>query len=191
MITLQQQAGEVRPIPLVERPPLGYLPRIYNMPGNVAGIYRQLPKGVILHGSRSGSNQSTQAEFTGTANYATNPAHGLGWTATVGDDVVAIHMPADRWGWNARAASDDFLAVEFAQPTMDRPISDAQVRAFCWLFKQWQTYWGQQLPLYFPTHAEVEKLGLTGSNDGKTDVFPWKDPRAEELRARIYERLKA
>lgn len=150
----------------------------------MAAAFTAIPQGVILHGSRSGSGNDTAAEYRGTANYAASGIE-LGWNATIGDDIYAIHMPCDRWGWNARAASQRYLAVEFAQATADRPISDAQVNAFChWFEKEARRVW-PGLALVFPTHAELPE----GQGDGKTDVFPRGDQRADELRARIVARL--
>jgi len=152
-----------------------------------AGAFATQPQGVILHSSRSGSGNDTAAEYRGTVAYAETGAGGqdLGWNATIGDDIYAVHFPCDRWGWNARAASQHYLAVEFAQATADLAISDAQVNAFChWLQKQALARW-PGLPLVFPTHAELPE----GVADGKSDVFPKEDPRADELRARIMARL--
>lgn len=151
--------------------------------GTVSGRFSTTPAGVILHGSRSGSQNTTRQEYEGTKRYA---ASGIdyGWSATIGDDVYCIHMGFDRWGWNARGASQRYLAVEFAQATVDRPISDAQVRAFAHFFLEARKFW-PQLPAYFPTHAELAE----GVMDGKTDVFPRGDPRTEELRARIHRAL--
>ena len=157
-----------------------------------AGSYGSTPRGVILHGSRSGrAGTPKDVEYRGTASYErTNrlPEGGkLGWTATIGDGVVAVHLDPRTWGWNARAASSRYLAVEFAQATRDEPISDGQVDAFCaWYLTRARAAW-PDLPASFPTHAEVERSGETGARDGKDDVFP--DARADELRARILARL--
>lgn len=125
----------------------------------------------------------------GTANYAASGIE-LGWNATVGDDEVALHMGFNEWGWNARASSDDYLGVEFAQPTVDRPISDGQVRAFVWFYQQARFRWSS-LANNFPTHADLDgTAGYGGYHDGKTDVFPRGDPRTDELVARINKRLE-
>lgn len=164
-------------------PPL-YTPNIYSKPGAVAGRFSTMPQGVILHGSRSGRPQPTAAEFWGTANFATTTD--LGWNATIGDDGVAFHIPPTQWGWNARGASSKYLATEFAQPTVNDPISDAQVNAFCFWFMESRETW-PALPLFFPSHAELPE----GKLDGKSDVFPVGDARADDLRARIRERLSS
>lgn len=167
-----------------------YTPRVVlHARGNTAGDYARPPRGVILHGSRSGLRQPLDREFYGTVGYAGQERHGLGWTATIGEDMIALHMTPAYWGWNARKASSLYLAVEFAQPTVNDPITDGQVRAFCWAFRSiWQVYW-PSLPLVFPTHAELDVDGVTGKLDGKSDVFPYGDARADELRARIARRL--
>jgi hypothetical protein len=145
--------------------------------------------GVILHGSRSGASHSIHNEFVGTADYAVNEPGGLGWNATIGADEIAVHMRLSQWGWNARAASSRFFGVEFAQASVNDPIVDGQVRAFCWFVQQARALW-PNLPLYFPTHAELDGTPIYGGyHDGKTDVFPKNDPRTEDLRHRIAVRL--
>lgn len=154
--------------------------------GNVAGTFTGTPSGVILHGSRSGQSQYTiEQEYTGTVNYVRGGAGGeLGWHATVGDRKITVHMAPNQWGWNARAASSKYIAVELAQAVEAHDITDGQITALVWYIKEVQkTY--PNLPLNFPTHAELEKRGETGKIDGKTDVFSNGSPRADELRARI------
>lgn len=144
-------------------------------------------KGIILHGSRSGrADYDTADEFASTVRYVLGGASGLGWHVTIGDDEVAHHIDPWYYGWNARAASLHYLAVEFAQPLADRPISDAQVRAFCWWLEHYVWPSVPNFPLYMPTHAEVERSGETGVIDGKNDVFPYGSAEANELRERIY-----
>lgn len=152
--------------------------------GVVAGKFASAPTSVILHGSRSGSGNNTEQEYQGTSNYAMNEPGGLGWNATIGDGKYCMHMNMDQWGWNARGASQKYLGVEFAQATADLPISDAQVEAFCAFFAEAKKTW-PNLGTDFPTHAELPE----GIADGKSDVFPIHDPRADELRARIMARL--
>jgi hypothetical protein len=157
---------------------------IRGKPGTIAGVFSQTPSGVILHGSRSGvRGRLLYAEFEGTANYAVNEPNGLGWNATIGHDAIALHMPYDRWGWNARAASRRYLAVEFAQPVEDVAITDGQVRACAWFIKQARSRW-PNLPMFMPTHAELDGVE-TGAFDGKSDVFSRESPRADALRKAI------
>jgi hypothetical protein len=152
-----------------------------------AGTLSVVPLGVILHGSRSGrASNPLHAEYAGTANWEVNNPDSLGWHATIGEGEVAIHMDAKHWGWNARSpASQMYLAVEFAQPTVANPISDLQVKAFCDWYRLYVLPVWPSIPRDFPTHAEVENWGQTGAHDGKTDVFPYLDARADELRHRI------
>ncbi|TAK33529.1 MAG: hypothetical protein EPO21_13210 [Chloroflexota bacterium] len=117
--------------------------------------------------------------------YVRNGADGKGWNVTIGDDELVEHFSVDAWGWHARAASGLYLGAEFAQPTVDHPISDAQVRAFAWWFvHRVQPRW-PGISYEFPTHVEVEARGETGRKEGHTDVFPLGDPRVDDLRARI------
>jgi hypothetical protein len=158
--------------------------------GQVAGRFSKQPKGVVLHGSRSGTSNSSNQEFDGTRNWAKNNPSGLGWNVTVGENRISIHLTPDEWGWHARAASDDYLSVEFAQATAKVPITDGQIHTFVWwlkehVFKRWP-----DMPWHFPTHAEVERWGETGATDGKTDVFPFGDSRNDDLRNKVYALLK-
>jgi hypothetical protein len=166
--------------------PTMYTPHIDHDRGTVAGQYSIAPRGVILHGSRSGlDGRTVQAEYDATRRYAASGIE-LGWNITVGDDALSLHMSPREWGWNARAASRHYLACEFAQPTVHDAITDGQVRAFCWWLRTavlpvWPTLDATVLP----THAEVEVWGETGARDGKTDVHPFGSDAAEELRQRI------
>jgi hypothetical protein len=148
-----------------------------------------MPRGVILHGSRSGKAGNPQAaEYLGTARYEQSNTAGLGWHVTVADDRVAVHLDPREWGWHALQASKVYLGCEFAQPTVDEPITDAQVDAFCaWFSSRVQPAW-PGLPLHFPSHAEADRE--FGVNQGKTDAFPLGDPRMDDLRARIMARLQ-
>jgi hypothetical protein len=156
-----------------------------------AGTFPAMPRGVILHGSRSGKAGNPKAsEYAGTANWEVNNPNDLGWHATIGEGTVAVHLDPRQWGWNARGSSSHFLAVEFAQATVDEAISDAQVDAFCaWLTERVLPVW-PALPMFFPTHAELDGTPEYGPHDGKSDVFPLGDDRADELRARIMARLE-
>lgn len=160
-------------------------------PGSAAGAFGATPRGVILHGSRSGiAGRPLATEFGGTAQYAMSEPNGLGWNATIGSDAIAIHMDAAKWGWNARGCSKLYLAVELAQATVDDPITDGQVRALCWYVATRLRPMWPLLPLAFPTHAELDGTAEYGGTvDGKSDVYPRNDPRADELRARILARL--
>jgi hypothetical protein len=180
---------DARPDRPEPEPRLQYLPRVLILSDIRAGFFQHMPKGVVLHGSRSGHEEhSTHQEFEGTAHFALNTE--LGWNATVGDDEIALHLAADEWGHHARAASDDYLSVELAQPVLGVPISDGQVRAFCWWMRKFVLQRWPDLPLHFPTHAEVEQSGETGHFDGKTDICEAEDvDTANEVRQRIFARL--
>lgn len=157
-----------------------------------SGTFSGTPNGVILHGSRSGVAGNPKAsEYTGTANYEVNNTADLGWNATIGENIVAVHLTPKEWGWNARNSSQKHLAVEFAQATVDEPLTDAQVDAFvAWLKERVLTVY-PDLPLAFPTHAELDGTAEYGTYDGKSDAFPKGDARTDDLRARIMARLGA
>lgn len=155
-----------------------------------AGTFTSMPRGVILHGSRSGrASNPIDAEYRGTANYEVNNSYGYGWHATIGEGVVAVHLDARHWGWSAFQASRVYLAVEFAQPVKEVGITDGQVQAFVDWYRTYALPIWPNLPLHFPTHAEVEHSGETGEVSGKDDVFPYGDARVDELRSRIMARL--
>ncbi len=183
-LILQQQSGGGPSAPSLYRPT-----QVLTMPGNTIARFSTMPKGVVLHGSRSGVvTNSIDQEFIGTANYAMNPSHGLGWHITVGNDRVAEHIPPTHWGWHARAASSRYLAVEFAQPVEVVTVTDAQIRAFVWwLYTRVFPVW-PNLSLHMPTHHEVEISGETGMIDGKTDCYRGNDPRLTVLRTKIVDR---
>ncbi len=173
------------------RPATAYRPSVLYMP--LAPLsdtfsFFMTPKGFVLHSTRSGVSRPAQIEFPAAASYETNRTDGCGCNATIGDDTVAIHAPWGRWAWHARKASRYYISLEIAQGTSDDPISDAEVRAIVWAVEQARDTW-PQIPLVFRTHAELEQEGETGLIDGKTDVFPYGDPRADELRAKILTRL--
>jgi hypothetical protein len=113
----------------------------------------------------------------------------LSWHATIGENKYAVHMGMNEWGWNARAASDNYIAVEFAQTTKNEAITDAQVEAFVAFLKDKVLPEWPAIPMLFVTHADVEKSGETGKVDGKDDVFPFGDARVQELIGRIKAKL--
>ena len=152
--------------------------------GHVAGSFSATPRGILLHGSRGGTPQPVFDEYMGTANWAASPAHQLGWNATIGEHRYCTHMTTRQWGWNAREHSGVYLAVEFAQPTVNDAITDAQVSAFVAWWKAdvlpvWPTLTVSRTPL--PTHSEMP----AGVRDGKSDTFPQGDSRNDQLRERI------
>ncbi len=179
------------------RPTVLYMPLAASSqtyPFLVGADGRAAIKGFAVHGTRSGVRRPSSLEFPGSASWETIRTDGCGANATIGDDVVAIHAPWTRWAWHARRASRYYISVELAQGTGDDEITDGQVRAFCWVVIQAREV-HPDVPLSFRTHAELENEGETGPNpetgrnDGKTDLWPYGDPRADEFRARGSARL--
>jgi hypothetical protein len=158
-------------------------------PGQAAGSFAVQPRGVILHGSRGGADD-VMTEYRGTKAWAVGNPAGLCWNATIGPSVYCVHLPARQWGWNAREHSQDFLAVEFAQPTIASPIPDSMVAAFvAWFRAEVAPAWPGLTPrvLLLPMHSELP----AGKRDGKTDAFRADSAGAKHLRARIYAGLEA
>lgn len=121
-------------------------------------------------------------EYEATLRYVRSGAGGLGWTVTVGDGVLAIHMTPKQWGWNARSASARYLAAEFAQANLGSPITDGQISTFCWWWVNVARQHWPSLPMHFPNHSEIPE----GIADGKSDP----EPRGEHtVRDRILARL--
>lgn len=149
-----------------------------------AGRFPSMPRGVILHGSRSGrAGNPKDAEYLGTARYEQNNPNGLGWHATIGNGKVAVHLTPQEWGWHALQASKVYLGVELAQATVDEPITNEQVVALAdWIKTRVLPAW-PGLPLHFPSHAEADRE--QGVSQGKSDVFPLSDVRMDDLRARL------
>lgn len=159
---------------------------VYDDPGSAKGAFTARPCGIVLHGSRSGRLWSTQQEFNATRNYARQADDS--WHVTVGDDAYSRNVSVRQRAQHARAANTRYLGCEFAQPTRNHSISDAQVRAFvAWYWAEVVPVWGEYAVTadQMPTHAELERRGETSVPDGKDDAFPAGDPRANDLRARI------
>lgn len=144
------------------------------------------PRGVLLHGSRSGRPLTYAQEFDGTVRWAQNPDNVLGWHATVAEGEIALHVPVRLFGWNAFAASSLYVAIEYAQPTEAYPITDLMVRTANWFIATLVRPTFPRMPLHFPSHAEVEHSGETGHGiTGKSDAFSYRSPRMDELRERM------
>jgi hypothetical protein len=191
MLTLAaQQLGVSEPQPEPPPAPTETVYESYPDP-EPAGVFPVTPLGVIFHGSRSGkAGNPLDAEYRGTASYEVNNPFGLGWNATVGPGVVAIHMDARHWGWNARAASGQYIGVEIAQPTVNDPLPASMATALAdYIFDHVWPVWGELW--HFPSHAEIEDWGETGHQDGKTDLYPTGDERMNVFRQKVYDRLNA
>lgn len=134
----------------------------------VAGAFLATPDGVILHGTRSGRFWTVYEEYRATLAFVDAGAGGLGWNVTIGDGERTDHLPPNRWGWNAREHSDDYLAVEFAQARLGDLITDGQVQQFAdWFIRVARKRW-PSLPMNFPEHYELP----AGQRDGKSDCDP-------------------
>lgn len=144
------------------------------------------PKGVLLHGTRSGLNYTIRQEFDHTVRYVAGGSGGWGWHATGGENIIDIHMEAHEFGWHAGNASREYLGYEFAQSKAGGVITDPQVETFCWYFLMVGRRRWTNLPAVFPMHSEVEQ----GIASGKTDVFARGSVAGDQLKRRIAARLR-
>ncbi len=167
--------------------PVGYRPDVLDIPtGNSQGGLHVPPLGCILHGTRSGiAKHSVTDEFEATCRYVTGGSMGLAWNVTIGEDAIAIHLPPSEWGWNAREASSQWLAAEFAQPTSGDAITDGQVRAFAWWMSDVVRPVWPRIEYNFIGHSELP----AGIRDGKNDPFPMGSAKLDELRRRLLAHL--
>lgn len=148
------------------------------------------PRGILQHGSRSGRPLTYQQEFDSTGRWAMNPDNVLGWHATIGKGMIDLHLPIRAFGWNAFAASALYVAVEYAQPTENYPITDLMVRTHNWFLATIVRPAFPRIPLHFPSHAEVEASGeIAHTPSGKSDVFSLGSPHMDDLRQRIRQNL--
>lgn len=145
------------------------------------------PRGLLLHGSRSGiAGRDALVEYQACRDWAMNPNNGgLGWHASIGPGIVAVHMGPTVYGWNCGSHSSEWIAVEFAQPTIDDAIDDSQVDAYCWWVRNEVLAAWPNLPHVIMAHSELNQ----GQREGKTDVFPRGSAALEEVKQRIRERL--
>ena len=161
------------------------------------GAFPAAPIGLLLHSSRSGRAPTTELpsarvyrEYSGTVAWCQSPSNGgIGWHVTVGEmvdgsPIYAIHLPPDQWAYHVRELSSQYLGLEFSQPTVDEPISNAQVQAAAhWIvsrvFPRWPFLTLKTLLL--PGHSET----VPGKRDGKTDPYPAGDPHLDDLRRRL------
>lgn len=166
-----------------------------------AGPFAAPPLALILHSSRSGRapgeeqpSTRTYREYSGTVAWCQSPNNGgIGWHCTAGETatgepIYAVHLPPDQWAWHVRELSSTHLGIEFSQPTVNDPISDAQVAACAhWLtfevFPRWPHL--SRATLEMPAHSET----APGKRDGKSDPYPAGDVRLDNLRKRLRAQL--
>jgi hypothetical protein len=144
------------------------------------------PRGFLLHASRSGAAHDNAREFAALCNVARSNEQGLGWHASIGPGVVAVHMSPTMWGWNAREHSRDYIAAEFSQGQLWGEIEDSQIDAYCWWVQNEVLPVWPNIPRVFVHHAQL----AAGIRDGKTDVYPNTQPLAQrDFVQRIKNRL--
>lgn len=169
-------------------PAQSYRPVILTVQGHVEGVFSTQPKGILVHSTRSTSPVNNQLqEFYGTINYVRQGADGLGWNATCGPNILAIHMQANQWAWNAREDSLNYIAIEHAQPNLDGPIDDNTLKASAYYIKHYVLLMYPNININIVHHSELP----AGKRDGKTDVFRWTDTKhIKEFNNRLIELVK-
>lgn len=157
-------------------------------PERIAGFIEGQPRGIILHSTRSDTDNTIEQEFNGTVNWAhgnvqrnpiTREIWYLGWTVTIGKLVYARHMPVNAFGWHAAGWSSLYIGMEFAQAKRGQRIHEDQITAACaylwnevrprypdlfYAIKDAKTY--PRLRQLMPEHWETPP----GRDYGKTDV---------------------
>lgn len=185
------------PVPAVYRPQVVdfLVPAQINGLAVIQGKFAATPKGVILHGSESGSTTNTvYEEWVGTCKYVqkgalrftkTGEPYYVSWNATIGEDIVGRHMKPGTWGWNAGEESALFIGVELAHARTVLSISDAQVNALAWYIADECRGAFPTMPLFFPLHSELPQ----GISVGKVDLYPRGSVVGNDFRKRLMVRL--
>lgn len=165
-----------------------YRPVILTVQGHVEGVFSTQPKGILVHSTRSTNQTNNQLqEFYGTLNYVRGGADGLGWNATCGPNILAIHMQANQWAWNAREDSLNYIAIEHAQANLNDPIDDNTLKASAYYIKHYVLPMWPKMPLSIIHHSELP----AGIRDGKTDVYSRTDTlNIKKFNNRLYDLIK-
>lgn len=167
-----------------------YKPVVLAVQGNVEGRFVREPKGILWHATRSTSTIYNEVqEFYGTVQHVRNGAGGLGWHATVGPDLLAVHMLAAEWAFSAREHSDDYIAIEVAQRQLDVPIQVSSIKAAAHFVKVYVLPVWPNLDVVNQVHHSQLAAGI---RDGKTDIFRRNDTLAiESWNAQFLETLRS
>lgn len=165
-----------------------YKPVILVVQGNVEGRFTTQPKGILWHSTRSGNQTYNESqEFFGTVQYVRQGADGLGWHATVGPGLLAVHMFASEWAYNAREHSSEYIAIEVAQRGLDTPISADSIKTAAYFVKVSVLPVWPNLDLNKQIHHSQTAAGI---RDGKTDIYRRNDIWAiEQWNAQFLETL--
>jgi hypothetical protein len=94
-------------------------------------------------------------------------------------------MGPKEFGWNCGNESDEWIAAEFAQPTIDDPIDDTQVDAYCWWVRNEVLPVWPRLPHVIVAHSDLQQ----GIAQGKSDPYRRGSPELEAFKGRVRQRL--
>jgi hypothetical protein len=152
------------------------------------GTLQATPRAIILHGTRGGA-QTVEREALAAARWAATNPNDLAWHATIGEDVVYVHLSPREWGWHAGVDSQTSLGVEFAQPTVAWRVNEAQIAAFG---EWWRSVVVPAWPNIDPRKVSLIAHSETaqGKRDGKTDVYPPDDARLNWLKAQLRKQMQ-
>ena len=146
--------------------------------GNSSGPYLRRPKIVVMHSTRSGQVQFTDAEELGaTVNWFTNPdgasAH---WVLSAKERVRVVSD--DLIAWHSTYLNSRSWGIEMTQPTIDRAFQDGHYANAALVGRHyvalgvapvWLDYWdGDVSASGFVAHQDT----VQGRQSGKTDPGP-------------------
>lgn len=140
------------------------------------------PRGVMLHSTRSGKDNTPQEEYNGTVNWFMNKwgKSDASSHALVGHDRIALLVPLTRQAYHAKENNSTHLSIEFVQAKTTTPYVGFQYDVGAWLTRLWCGEFGipmervlSQYKRGIISHDDSEQ----GKRDGKSDVgksFDWR-----------------
>jgi hypothetical protein len=135
--------------------------------GNNSGPYLRHPKIVVMHSTRSGLAEFTDAQELGaTINWFTNP-DGASSHWVISETERARVVTDDLIAWHSTYLNSRAWGIELTQPTIDRPYRDghyANVALVGWRYiklgvaPKWLDYWDGDVSVRFIASLEDDML---------------------------------
>jgi N-acetyl-anhydromuramyl-L-alanine amidase AmpD len=146
--------------------------------GTNSGPYLRHPKIVVMHSTRSGLAEFTDAQELGaTINWFTNP-DGASSHWVISETERARVVTDDLIAWHSTYLNSRAWGIELTQPTIDRPYRDghyANVALVGWRYiklgvaPKWLDYWDGDVSVSgFVAHEDT----VQGRESGKSDPGP-------------------